>query len=382
MHQDDAFTLPNDGDTMTSPSTFLGPTTTVYNSTLTDEMRHSAIAARDRSQDGAWYYAVRTTGVFCKPSCGARRANRGNVSFHTTIDDALTAGFRPCKRCRPLAQDSEVHAAVVTAACGMIDDALNADGRVPSLDALARHTGYSAFHLHRIFRAATGLTPRAYGAATRAQILRDRLVDSDTVSQAMHRAGYSSSSRFYETSTKRLGMTPSRARRGGIGETVRYAISATSLGAILVGATTKGVCSIQLGDDPQTLVRALESRFAGATLVGDDPSFAETVAKVVGFVESPHGTLDLPLDIRGTAFQERVWSALTRIGPGVTSTYAEVAKAIGAPNAARAVAAACAANELAIAIPCHRVIKADGAISGYRWGVQRKSTLLRREAAE
>jgi AraC family transcriptional regulator, regulatory protein of adaptative response / methylated-DNA-[protein]-cysteine methyltransferase len=367
---------------MTSPATFHGPTSTVHNTTLSDEMRYAAIAVRDRSQDGAWYYAVRTTGVFCKPSCGARLAKRGNVSFHATIEDAVAAGFRACKRCRPDAKDTDVHAAVVTAACRMIDQALQADGSVPSLDALARHTGYSPFHLHRIFRAATGLTPRAYGAASRARILRERLDDSDTVSQAMHSAGYSSSSRFYETSTERLGMTPSRAKRGGIGETVRYAISATSLGAILVGATAKGVCSIQLGDDPKSLVRALESRFAGATLVGDDPAFADTVAKVVGFVESPRGALDLPLDIRGTTFQERVWAALTKIAPGVTATYAEVAKAIGSPNSVRAVAAACAANELAIVIPCHRVIKSDGAIAGYRWGVERKSALLKREAAE
>jgi AraC family transcriptional regulator, regulatory protein of adaptative response / methylated-DNA-[protein]-cysteine methyltransferase len=367
---------------MTSPATFHGPTMTVRSTTLTDEMRYAAIAARDRSQDGKWFYAVSTTGVFCKPSCGARLAKRGNVSFHITAEDAVAAGFRPCKRCRPTANDTDVHAAVVTAVCRMIDNALDADGSVPSLDALARHTGYSPFHLHRVFKTATGLTPRAYGAASRARILRERLDQSGTVSQAMHSAGYSSSSRFYETSTERLGMTPTRAKRGGLGETVRYAISATSLGAILVGATQKGVCSIQLGDDPHSMVRALETRFSGATLVGDDPTFADTVAKVVAFVESPRGTLDLPLDIRGTAFQERVWAALTKVASGVTTTYAEVAKAIGSPNAVRAVAAACAANELAIAVPCHRVIKSNGALSGYRWGVERKSTLLKREAAE
>ena len=367
---------------MTSPSTFHGPTLTVHNTTLSDEMRYTAIAARDRSQDGAWYYAVRTTGVFCKPSCGARLAKRGNVSFHTTVDDAIAAGFRACKRCRPDATDTDVHAAVVTAACRMIDQSLHTDGSVPSLNALSQHIGYSPFHLHRIFRAATGLTLRAYGAAARARILRERLDQSETVSHAMHSAGYSSSSRFYETSTERLGMTPSRAKRGGIGETVRYAISATSLGAILVGATAKGVCSIQLGDDPHALMRAFEARFAGATLVADDPAFANTVSKVVRFVESPRGTLDLPLDIRGTAFQERVWAALTAIAPGLTKSYADVAQAIGSPNAVRAVAAACAANELAIAIPCHRVIRSDGAVAGYRWGAQRKSVRLKREGAE
>jgi AraC family transcriptional regulator, regulatory protein of adaptative response / methylated-DNA-[protein]-cysteine methyltransferase len=367
---------------MTSPSTFHGPTVSVNNTTLSDEMRYAAIAARDRSQDGAWYYAVRTTGVFCKPSCGARLANRVNVSFHATLDSATSAGFRPCKRCRPDRNDVDVQAEIVTAVCRMIDEALQATGTLPPLDALAKHTGYSPFHLHRVFRHATGLTPRAYGAAARARLLRDRLTSSRTVSEAMHDAGYSSSSRFYDTSTERLGMTPSRARRGAIGETIRYAISATSLGAILVGATAKGVCSIQLGDDSPALVRALESRFAGATFVADDPAFADVVAAVVGFVEAPKGALHLPLDIRGTAFQERVWAALTKIAPGATQTYADVARAIGSPNAVRAVAAACAANELAIAIPCHRVIKSDGTITGYRWGVQRKTALLRREAAE
>lgn len=367
---------------MTSPTTRARATATIYSTTMTDETRYAAIASRDRSQDGVWYYAVRTTGVFCKPSCGARPAKRENVSFYTAIADAQAAGFRACKRCRPDRNDSDVHAEVITAACRMIDDLLAANGTVPSLDALAQHTGYSPFHLHRIFRRATGLTPRAYGAAARARLLRDRLDSSRTVSEAMHGAGYSSSSRFYERSTERLGMTPSRAKRGGIGETVRFAISATSLGAILVGATAKGVCSIQLGDDPQALEQTLRSRFAGATLVGDDPAFAEVVATVVSYVESPRGALDLPLDIRGTAFQERVWAALTRIASGATQTYAEVAKAIGAPTAARAVAAACAANELAVAIPCHRVIRSGGALASYRWGVDRKATLLKREAAQ
>ena len=366
---------------MTSSSAFHGPTMTLHNAALSDEARYAAIAMRDRSQDGEWYYAVRTTGVFCKPSCGARLAKRGNVSFHPSVADAVAAGFRACKRCRPDTTDADVHAAVVTAACRMIDQNLQRDGSVPTLETLARHTGYSPFHLHRIFRAATGLTPRAYGAASRARLLRERLDTSRTVSEAMHDAGYSSSSRFYERSTERLGMTPLRAKCGGFGETVRYAISATSLGAILVGATTKGVCSIQLGDDPQGLVSAFKSRFSGATLVGDDPAFAEVVAKVVAFVEAPKGALDLPLDIRGTAFQERVWAALTQITPGLTSTYADVAKAIGSPKAVRAVAAACAENELAIAIPCHRVVRAGGALAGYRWGVERKAVLLRREGA-
>jgi AraC family transcriptional regulator, regulatory protein of adaptative response / methylated-DNA-[protein]-cysteine methyltransferase len=367
---------------MSRPNRLEGTTATVHNVPLTDDMRYAAIAARDRSQDGAWFYAVRTTGVVCKPSCGARMARRENVSFHATIADAIAAGFRPCKRCRPDLSDSDVHMEVVTAVCRMIDDAVTTRGTVPSLDALAARAGYSPFHLHRIFRATTGLTPRAYGAAARARLLRARLDASRTVSEAIHDAGYTSSSRFYEHSTDRLGMTPSRARSRGLGETVRYAISATSLGAILVGATAKGVCSIQLGDDPHSLRSEFEARFSGATLVADDPAFASVVDTVIAFVESPKASLDLPLDIRGTAFQERVWAALSQITPGLTSTYADVAKAIGSPKAVRAVAAACAANELAIAIPCHRVVRSGGALSGYRWGVKRKAVLLQREAAQ
>jgi len=346
---------------------------------ITDDARYAAIVARDRTQDGVWYYAVRTTGVFCKPSCGARLAKRGNLSFHATTTDAIAAGFRACKRCRPDQTGPDLHTDVVTAVCRMIDDALAATGSVPSLDAMARHTGFSPFHLHRMFRKAMGLTPRAYGAGVRARFLRDQLDESRTVSEAVHGAGYSSSSRFYEQATKRLGMVPSRAKRGGVGETVRFAVGATSLGAILVAATEKGVCSIQLGEDPDALIHDLERRFHGATLVGDDPAFAATVSQVVGLVESPRSALDLPLDIRGTAFQERVWTALTSIAPGSTVTYAQLAGMIGQPTAVRAVASACAANEIAIAIPCHRVIRTTGGLSGYRWGVDRKAALLERE---
>lgn len=353
----------------------IGSTVTVSR----DEERYAAITRRDRSQDGQWYYAVRTTGVFCKPSCGARLAKRGNVSFHESIHAATQAGFRPCKRCRPDQPDSDVHAEVVTAVCRMIDDALATDGSVPSLAALAARAGYSPFHLHRIFRKATGLTPHGYAAGARARMLSERIGGSRTVSEAIHGAGYSSPSRFYERATERLGMTPARARRGGSGETVRFAVAECSLGAILVAATDRGICSIQLGDDPEALVRALDDRFRQATLVGDDPAFDATVSAVVGFVESPHNALDLPLDIRGTAFQERVWRALTTIAPGTTRSYTELAAAIGQPRAVRAVASACAANEIAIAIPCHRVVRATGELSGYRWGIERKAALLRRE---
>ncbi len=347
---------------------------------LIDE-RYAAISARDRSQDGQWYYAVRTTGVFCKPSCGARLAKRENVSFHDSIEAATLAGFRPCKRCRPDLLDSDLHAEVVTAVCRLIDDTLAKDGSVPTLQILADRAGFSPFHLHRIFRKATGLTPRGYAAGARARMLRESLGNTRTVSEAIVGAGYSSPSRFYERATQRLGMSPAQARRGGEGETVRFAVGQSSLGAILVAATEKGICSIALGDDPELLVRALETRFSAATLVGDDPAFAAVVSKVVGFVESPRDALDLPLDIRGSAFQERVWRALTSIAPGETRSYTEIAEAIGQPSAVRAVASACAANEIAVVIPCHRVVRASGGLSGYRWGIERKAALLEREGA-
>ncbi len=346
-----------------------------------DDVRFAAVVARDASVDGSFFYAVRTTGVVCRPSCGARTPKRENVSFFTSVDAAIVAGFRPCKRCRPDQPADELAREVVTAVCRLIDDAITRDRPAPTLDALAGKIGYSPFHLHRMFRKATGITPRAYAAGARANRVRATLEDARTVSEAIHAAGYSSSSRFYEHATQRLGMTPTRLKRGGRDETIRFAIGATSLGAMLVAATDKGVCAIQLGDDPNALIRALEDRFPHATLIGDDDAFSTTVAQVVAFVESPNGALALPLDIRGTAFQERVWTALTAIAPGRTVTYTELAAAIGQPSAVRAVASACAANEIAIAIPCHRVVRSNGELSGYRWGVERKDALLRREGA-
>jgi AraC family transcriptional regulator of adaptative response/methylated-DNA-[protein]-cysteine methyltransferase len=346
-----------------------------------DDTRYAAVLARDAAMDGTFFYGVRTTGVFCMPSCGARPPKRENVSFHASANDAITAGFRACKRCRPGEVRSTLHADVITAVCRTIDDAVATDHPAPTLAALSARAGYSAFHLHRMFRKATGLTPREYAVAARAARLRSALIERRTISEAIHGAGYSSTSRFYEQSTQRLGMTPSRARQGGVGETVRFAVGDSSLGPILVAATDKGVCAIQFGDDPEALVHALERRFSRATLIGDDPAFSATVAQVVAFVNAPRGTLELPLDIRGTAFQERVWQALIAIAPGRTVSYTELARAIGQPSAVRAVASACAANELAIAIPCHRVVRATGEISGYRWGVERKAALLTREEA-
>jgi AraC family transcriptional regulator, regulatory protein of adaptative response / methylated-DNA-[protein]-cysteine methyltransferase len=337
-----------------------------------------AVGRRDRAFDGEFVFAVRTTGVYCRPSCASRPAKRENVSFFASAEAAERAGYRACKRCRPDrfgAPDPKVEA--VKRACDRIASAEEA----PSLADLAASVGMSPFHFHRVFKKVTGVTPKAYAAQMQARRASDGLRAAQTVTDAIYDAGFNSSSRFYETATARLGMTPTAVRRGGEGAAIRFAIGQASLGAVLVAATNKGVCAIMLGDDPDVLVRELQDRFPRAELVGGDPEFERMVARVVGLIEAPGQSLDLPLDIRGTAFQERVWQALRAIPPGKKATYAEIARAVGRPKAVRAVAQACAANPLAVAIPCHRVVRTDGDLSGYRWGVERKRKLLDREAA-
>ena len=339
--------------------------------------RWNAVVARDRAADGKFYYSVKTTGVYCRPSCAARAARPENVRFHATCADAEQAGFRPCKRCKPnqaplLAQ----HAATVAGICRLIEDSQTA----PGLAELAGRAGMSTYHFHRVFKAATGVTPKAYAAAHRARRVRTELEGSGTVTEAILDAGYDSTGRFYEKSREILGMTPSHYRKGGAHTEIRFAIGECSLGSILVAASERGVCAILLGDNPDALARQLQDRFPRADLIGGDRQFEQLVARVVGFVESPGLGLDLPLDIRGTAFQQRVWQALRKIPAGSTASYAEVAKRIGSPKSVRAVAQACAANTLAVAIPCHRVVRNDAALSGYRWGVERKRALLAREA--
>jgi AraC family transcriptional regulator of adaptative response/methylated-DNA-[protein]-cysteine methyltransferase len=341
------------------------------------DLRWAAVVARDARADGSFVYSVRTTGVYCRPSCGARRPLPENVAFHATTADAERAGFRACKRCRPgdvpLAAR---HATTVADLCRLIENA----ERMPTLDALATHAGWSAHHLHRTFKAVTGLTPRAYAAAHRAQRLRAQLGRGASVTDAIYDAGYNSSGRFYAEADRVLGMTPSSFRAGGADADIRFAVGACSLGSILVAASARGVCAILLGDDPDALLRDLQDRFPRARLIGGDAKFEELVARVVAFVEAPRIGLDLPLDLRGTAFQQRVWQALRAIPPGETTSYSEIAQRIGAPKSVRAVAGACAANALAVAVPCHRVVRNDGALSGYRWGVERKRALLDREA--
>jgi AraC family transcriptional regulator of adaptative response/methylated-DNA-[protein]-cysteine methyltransferase len=339
--------------------------------------RWPAVLARDPAADGNFFYSVRTTGVYCRPSCGARPARPENVEFHSTGEDAERAGFRPCRRCRPdQPARAERHATIVAELCRFIEQAEQA----PTLDELAERASLSGSHLHRLFKDITGLTPKAYAAAHRASRVRQELSRSETVTDAIYDAGYNSNGRFYAQSNDMLGMTPTAWRAGGADTDIRFAIGECALGAILVAQSERGVCAIALGDDPEALVRDLQDQFSRARLIGGDARFEELVAQVIGFVEAPGVGLDLPLDVRGTAFQQRVWQALREIPAGTTASYSDIAQRIGSPKSVRAVAQACGANTLAVAIPCHRVVRSDGSLSGYRWGVERKSALLRREA--
>jgi AraC family transcriptional regulator of adaptative response/methylated-DNA-[protein]-cysteine methyltransferase len=342
----------------------------------TESERWDAVQRRDQQADGLFYYSVSSTGVYCRPSCGARPALRRNVAFHDNCADAEQAGFRACLRCKPDQPPlAERHAQAVAQACRLIDAAEQG----LDLDSLAQACGMSRFHFHRIFKARTGITPKAYAAAQRAQRLQQGLAKAPSVTDAIYAAGFNSSGRFYAAADGVLGMSPKAFRAGGSGASIRFAIGACSLGAILVAATDKGICAILMGDDPELLARDLQDRFPQAELRGAEAEFEATVAKVVGFVESPGIGLDLPLDVRGTAFQQRVWQALRAIPSGSTVSYAELAERVGIPSGARAIAGACAANPVAVAIPCHRVVRQDGSISGYRWGVERKAALLKRE---
>lgn len=340
--------------------------------------RLAAVRRRDPAADGAFVYAVRTTGVYCRPTCAARAARPENITFHLTCAAAQAAGFRPCRRCRPDEPPRATReAALVARACRRIEAARTP----PPLARLATEAGLSPYHFHRLFRSVTGITPRAYAAAHRAKRVEAELGRAGSVTEAIYGAGFNASSRFYASAAGRLGMTPAAYRGGGARAVIRFAVGACWLGSILVAATDRGVCAVLLGDNPEVLLRDLQDRFPRATLRGGEAGFEVTVAQVVGFVDVPGPSPALPLDIGGTAFQQRVWAALQAIPPGRTASYAEIAKALGHPSAVRAVAQACAANPIAVAIPCHRVVRSDGGLGGYRWGIDRKRALLDREAA-
>jgi AraC family transcriptional regulator of adaptative response/methylated-DNA-[protein]-cysteine methyltransferase len=343
-----------------------------------DDERWAAVSGRALAADGLFYYSVKTTKIYCRPSCPSRRPRRENVAFHETCEEAEQLGFRPCKRCRPTEPTrSEQYEAAVSAACRLIDAA----EEEPKLDEIARAVGMSRFHFHRVFRAVTGITPKAYAVARRTNRVRDTLPKRSTVTEAVYDAGFNSGGRFYAGASATLGMKPAVFRSGGQGELIRFAVGECSLGSILVAATKKGVCAITFGTDPDGLVHELEQRFPHAQLLGGDKAFEVLVGKVVGLVEQPSLGLNLPLDVRGTAFQQRVWKALRQTAPGTRVSYSDIAQRIGMPKSVRAVARACASNPVAVAIPCHRVVRKDGSLSGYRWGIDRKRVLLEREAS-
>jgi AraC family transcriptional regulator of adaptative response/methylated-DNA-[protein]-cysteine methyltransferase len=344
---------------------------------ITSDPRWLTVVKREKAADGTFYYSVKTTGVYCRPSCASRLARPENVLFHQTPEDAERAGFRACKRCKPKGVSLiKENAAKISKVCRLIDGSEES----LSLDQLAKYAGMSVFHLHRTFKAITGLTPSGYAAAHRSNRVRRTLNKTRSVTDAIYDAGFNSSSRFYESSNEVLGMTPTTFRDGGANTAIHFAIGECSLGSILVAKSERGVCAVLIGDDPLQLMRDLQDQFPKANLIGGESGYEDMVAKVVGLIEKPGVGLDLPLDIRGTAFQQRVWKALQQIPVGSTASYADIAKSIGMPKAVRAVAHACGANSLAVAIPCHRVIRNDGALSGYRWGVERKQALLDRQA--
>ncbi|WP_020167364.1 MULTISPECIES: bifunctional DNA-binding transcriptional regulator/O6-methylguanine-DNA methyltransferase Ada [Methylotenera] len=355
--------------------------------TTEKDSRWAQVQTRDASVDGTFYYSVSTTGIYCKPSCGARQPRPEHVAFHDSCAEAELAGFRACKRCKPGQTNlAESQAILIAQSCRLIEAA---EENI-SLETLAKNAGLSTYHFHRIFKSMTGLTPKAYSSAHRAKKIRSELTKNKriknkstkntSVTDAIFDAGYSSNSRFYEKSTEILGMTPSNYKAGGASATIKFAIGEFSLGknpcTILVASSERGVCAIFLGDDAVQLLNDLQDAFPCAKLIGADRDYEALVAKVVGFIQMPAVGLTLPLDIQGTAFQQRVWQALRHIPTGVTASYSDIAKSIGSPKAVRAVASACAANTLAVAIPCHRVVRMDGSLSGYRWGVERKRALL------
>jgi AraC family transcriptional regulator, regulatory protein of adaptative response / methylated-DNA-[protein]-cysteine methyltransferase len=345
---------------------------------LDQERCWAAVCAHDASQNGRFFYSVKTTGVFCRPGCASRQPLRKNVAFYETREQAEAAGFRPCKRCRPNERSpADRHIAAVERACALI----RARDTLPTLAELAEAAHVSPFHFHRVFKQVTGTTPREWGRAHRLGRFAERLDAGDGIAEATYAAGFGASSRAYATAPTALGMTPAARRHGGRGETIRYTIVATPLGHALVAATERGICMTALGDDRAALESELRRRFPVALIGPADAQLAEWAERVVRFVTAPDAQPDLPLDIRGTAFQAQVWRALQKIPPGRTMSYSEVAAVLGQKRAVRAVAAACAANKLALLVPCHRVVGKDGALTGYRWGVERKRSLLERERA-
>jgi len=343
---------------------------------LNQEQCWAAIVAHDASQDGRFFYSVKTTGVYCRPGCASRQPLPKNVAFYETREEAEAAGFRACKRCRPNeGSPADRHVAAVERACALI----RSSDALPTLAELAEAAHVSPFHFHRVFKQVTGTTPREWGRAHRLGRFADRLDAGEGIAAAGYAAGFGASSRVYEAAPAGLGMTPAARQHGGRGETIRYTVVKTPVGCAIVAATGRGICMTALGDDHAALEGELRRRFPAALIWPADSELAEWAERIVRFVTTSANQPDLPLDISGTAFQARVWRALQKIPPGQTRSYSEIAAALGQPRAVRAVAAACAANKIALLVPCHRVVGKGGALTGYRWGVERKRELIARE---
>jgi AraC family transcriptional regulator of adaptative response/methylated-DNA-[protein]-cysteine methyltransferase len=341
----------------------------------TDEQRWQAVRDRDERANGRFVCAVRTTGVFCRPTCSSRLALRENVEFFPTSSAAQRAGFRACKRCQPDVDRKSPDAEAIARACRLMEQSRNGH----DAESLAAAVGMRPSKFHRTFKSLTGLTPKAYAIAQRSQQLRTTLPKSASVGSAVHAAGFNSTGRFYETSARSLGMTPRAFRAGGSGETIQFTFGRCSLGLMMVATTERGICFLALGDDRADLTKQLQAEFPNAALAPSDRDFDRVVAKITAQVDHPSKALDLPLDVRGTAFQHRVWKKLTEIPRGKMRTYTQIARSLGKPNAIRAVARACATNPVSLLIPCHRVVRTDGSLAGYRWGIERKALLLKAE---
>jgi AraC family transcriptional regulator, regulatory protein of adaptative response / methylated-DNA-[protein]-cysteine methyltransferase len=348
------------------------------NTTLTDEYRWQAVLDRNPNADGQFVFAVQTTGIYCRPSCRARHALRQNVRFYADASAAQAAGFRPCKRCQPdKADPHQQRIDKVAAACRLLEQE-----QTLTLDELAQAVAVSPYHFHRLFKSVTGMTPRAWQQAWRARKLRETLTSSETVTDAVLAAGFPASSSYYRQADSTLGMTAKQYRRGGDAQPVRYTLQSCVLGRCLVAASSRGICAVLPGDNDAALIHELAQIFPHAQREEADEAFSQQVAQVIALLDGQRSTVQLPLDIRGTAFQQQVWQALRDIPAGETRSYQQVAESIAKPKAVRAVASACAANKLALIIPCHRVVRQSGALSGYRWGAARKAELLRREAKQ
>ncbi len=356
------------------------------NSFLTEAERWEAVLKGDPRADGAFLYAVKTTGIYCRPECSSRLPNQKNVTFFQTCAEAEQAGFRPCKRCQPnTVSPQQQQAEAIAQICQRIEQSVGSGAPIAkqpiALQDMAKLAGLSPYHFHRLFKKIVGVTPKAYAVAHRAKRAREELQEEISVTQAMYNAGFETSSSFYDKSTRLLGMTPTEYKRGARGIAIQFAVKPVWLGWVLVAATTKGICTISLGDTAEALTTQLQRQFPHAQIQESDPIFEDWIEQVLAFIETPQRGFNLPMDIQGTAFQQRVWQVLQTIAPGSTASYSEIAQQIGNPKAVRAVARACASNQLAVVIPCHRVVGNDGSLKGYRWGSDRKRALLEREAA-